>query len=486
MTDELIMALDECLTAIASGTTVEAAVARYPALADELRPMLEAAQAAGASSAPVAIPHAVQMSSRAGFLARAAELRAGASPASRRGFLQQLLTTRAWATGLAVVLALVIGTYGVVSASAPSLPGDTLYGVKRTVEQVEMSLAPDPQTRAQLEEQFAVRRVDETRALTAQKREAQVEFRGLVESITGEQWSVAGMTVIVANGTRVNGSPAPGVWVEVSGATQLDGTVRALAVTVITEGETPTPTEPTASATGLPTSTRTPAPTEPASPAPTESTSEAATATPIAPASSTTPEPTAGVGVEFEFTGIVESIGVNVWRISGQTVTVTASTELRGSPQVGQTVEVKAIRDASGALVARRIEFKAAGTGGPSASNTPRPTEDRRTPAPTATRTPGSGGGGGSGPSPSNTPEPTRTPEPTHTSEPTATQHAEEIEFEGTLQSISGDVWTVGGQAVTVTGSTEIKDNPQVGDTVRVRALQQPDGSLIAERIEKR
>jgi type VI secretion system secreted protein VgrG len=245
--------------------------------------------------------------------------------------------------------------------------------------------------------------------------------------------------------------------------------VRALAVTVITEGETPTPTEPTASATGLPTSTRTPAPTEPASPAPTESTSEAATATPIAPASSTTPEPTAGVGVEFEFTGIVESIGVSVWRIGGQAVTVTASTELRGSPQVGQTVEVKAIRDASGALVARRIEFKAAGTGGPSASNTP-----------------SGGGGGGSGPSPSNTPEPTRTPEPTHTSEPTATQHAEEIEFEGTLQSISGDVWTVGGQAVTVTGSTEIKDNPQVGDTVRVRALQQPDGSLIAERIEKR
>jgi len=469
MTDELIMALDECLTAIASGTTVEAAVARYPALADELRPMLEAAQAAGASSAPAAIPHAVQMSSRAGFLARAAELRAGASPASRRGFLQQLLTTRAWATGLAVVLALVIGTYGVVSASAPSLPGDTLYGVKRTVEQVEMSLAPDPQTRAQLEEQFAARRVGETRALTAQKREAQVEFRGLVESITGEQWSVAGMTVIVANGTRVNGSPAPGVWVEVSGATQLDGTVRALAVTVITGGETPTPAEPTASATGLPIATRTPAPTEPASPTPTESTSEAATAPLIAPASSTTPEPTAGAGGEFEFTGIVESIGVSVWRISGQTVTVTASTELRGSPQVGQTVEVKAIRDASGALVARRIEVKTSGTSGPSASNTP-----------------SGGGGGGSGPSPSNTPEPTRTPEPTHTSEPTTTQHAEEIEFEGTLQSISGDVWTVGGQAVTVTGSTEIKDNPQVGDTVRVRALQQPDGSLIAERIEKR
>src|SRR5574341_486612 len=106
MTDELMLALDDCLNAIGSGATVEAAVSRYPALADELRPMLEAARMVGASSIPAAVPRTEQMSSRAKFLARAAELRAGAAPTSRRGFLRQLLTTRAWATGLVVVLAL--------------------------------------------------------------------------------------------------------------------------------------------------------------------------------------------------------------------------------------------------------------------------------------------------------------------------------------------------------------------------------------------
>ncbi len=468
MTDELMLALDDCLSAIASGATVEAAVSRYPALADELRPMLETARMVGASDAPAAVPRTEQMSSRAKFLARAAELRAGASPASRRGFLQQFLNTRAWATGLVVVLVLVIGTYGVVSASAPSLPGDALYGVKRTVEQVQLSLAPDPQTHDQLAEQFAARRVDEARTLIAQKRAIEVEFRGRVESITGERWSVAGLTVIIASGTRVNGNPVPGVLVEVTGATQPDGTVRASKVSVIAEAETPTPAEPIASETASPTGTPTPTETEElASSTPMEETAESATEAAGAPTPSETPEPTEGVGVEFEFTGIVESIVGNVWRINGQVVTATASTELRGDPQVGQTVQVKAVRQSNGTLVARRIAVETSGTSGPSASNTPEPT---RTPGP----------GGGSGPSPSNTPEPTRT------SEPTATPQAEEIDFEGTLQSISGNIWTVGGQAVTVTGSTEIKDNPQVGDLVRVRALQYVDGSLIAERIEKR
>jgi type VI secretion system secreted protein VgrG len=498
VTDEFLAALDDCLNAVASGAAVEAAVARYPALADELRPLLEAARAVGAQNAPLAVPHAGQMSSRARFLARAAELR---SPAPRRGLRLPWLTARPLAGGLAVVLALMIGAYGVVNASAPSLPGDPLYGVKRTVEQAQLILAANPLARAQLEEQFAARRVDEAQALVALKREAPVEFRGRVASIAGERWSVAGMTVMVGNEARVNGAPSPGAVVEVAGATQLDGTVRASQVSVIAGDGKP---EPIASATptSAPSATATPLPggAGSSSPAPVETDAE----TPTALAPSATPEPTAAQAVEIEFFGMVESIAGSVWRIGGQTVMVNTSTELRGNPQVGQTVEVRAIRLANGSLIARRIEVKSSGVSGPSATHTPPAPEDRRTPEPT--HTPGSGGsgpspthtpdaGGGSGPSPSNTPRPTRTPEPSHTAAPTGTPAPtatptetttpEEIEFEGTLQSIVGNVWTVSGQAVIVTADTEIKENPQVGDEVRVKAYRQPDGSLIAERIEK-
>ncbi len=493
MTDELIAALDDCLNAIASGATEEAALDHYPALADELRPMLEAAREAGASSSLAAIPQQEQLSSRAKFLARAAELRVlrlrsgRARSAPQRGFVSRLFAARALATGLAIVLALVIGTYGLVSASAQSLPGDPLYGVKRTVEQTQLLLASDSQTRTQLEEQFAERRIREAQTIITQRRETQIEFRGLVESLTGERWSVAGITVIVAGEARVSGDPAPGVMVEVSGVSQADGTVLASRVSVI--APTPTPAEPVASPTAIaiPSATPLPVPTEDQP-------------SPIPDAS---PTPREDQGIEIEFTGIVESIGASQWQISGQAVSVTAATELRGNPQVGQTVKVKAIRRVDDTLAARRIEI-ITGTPEPTASRTPEPksTEGQGTPQPTPTHTPGSGGG--SGPSPSKTPEPqqTETPEPTHTpgsgggSTPTATNpptitptdtpEPEEVEFEGTLQSINGNLWTVGGQAVTVTDSTEIRDNPQVGDTVKVRAQRQPDGSLVAERIEKR
>ncbi len=60
-----------------------------------------------------------------------------------------------------------------------------------------------------------------------------------------------------------------------------------------------------------------------------------------------------------------------------------------------------------------------------------------------------------------------------------------EVRFQGVLQAIDGTTWTIAGQSVMVNASTEVDDQPQVGDTVEVRADQQPNGSLIATRINK-
>jgi hypothetical protein len=60
-----------------------------------------------------------------------------------------------------------------------------------------------------------------------------------------------------------------------------------------------------------------------------------------------------------------------------------------------------------------------------------------------------------------------------------------EERLEGIVQAIGG-VWVVGGQAAIVTENTEIKDNPQLGDRVEVRALRYWDGTLVATRIRKR
>jgi len=52
------------------------------------------------------------------------------------------------------------------------------------------------------------------------------------------------------------------------------------------------------------------------------------------------------------------------------------------------------------------------------------------------------------------------------------------------VQSIAGSQWVVDGRTIRVDGQTEIQDNPGVGDTVKVVAFLQSDGTWWAEKIE--
>lgn len=59
-----------------------------------------------------------------------------------------------------------------------------------------------------------------------------------------------------------------------------------------------------------------------------------------------------------------------------------------------------------------------------------------------------------------------------------------EIEFEGLIESINGDLWMIAGRVIKVTDLTEIKGPYQVGDWVKVHAFLDVDGTLIAREIE--
>jgi hypothetical protein len=259
---------------------------------------------------------------------------------------------------------------------------------------------------------------------------------------------------------------------------------------------------------------------------------------------------------EFEFVGVVKSIGPEIWVIGEHEVVVTADTEIGPGVELGALVAVRvhAFETADGQLVAREIRLvdddhtpepthtrepdhtpeathtreatrthepemtrtpEASRTPGPThtreASRTPEPTRDH-TPEPTHTREPEHTPEPTHTHEPEDTPEPThthepdhtpepththepdRTPEPTHTAEPTTTREpthepthtpVPEIEFTGLFTAINGDVWTVGGHSVIVTGETEIQGDPHVGDTVKVHGWPQPDGSVLAREIRK-
>jgi hypothetical protein len=55
-----------------------------------------------------------------------------------------------------------------------------------------------------------------------------------------------------------------------------------------------------------------------------------------------------------------------------------------------------------------------------------------------------------------------------------------EVQIDGTIEGFGGDSITVDGQTMTITSETQINGTPEVGRRAQVRALQMPDGSLIA------
>ena len=85
-----------------------------------------------------------------------------------------------------------------------------------------------------------------------------------------------------------------------------------------------------------------------------------ATPTASPPLPSETPAPPtptpAPQGGEIEFSGVVSAIGPDTWTVDGRMLWVDASTEIKGSPAIGDTVKVHAIVAADGQLRAREIE----------------------------------------------------------------------------------------------------------------------------------
>jgi hypothetical protein len=335
------------------------------------------------------------------LLGRAAALR---QPPRRAAALFGLPLARVALTVLVFVGGFAAGTYGAVVASADALPGEPLYAVKRTVEDTTLLLTGDAQDRQALEAAYTERRIEEVRRLAQAGRPAAVEFTGWLTAMNGERWMVAGLPVVVPAGTPMTGTPTPNVWVRVAGRVQPDRTVRAERVVVLSDEQVPLPT-----ATLDVTETDSPTPTGTATSAPTPSATRAATLT-AAPTS--TPPATAtvaaAVGEDVEFAGVVESMGAGAWQISGQAIAVNSATEIRDNPQVGQTVEVRAVRQANGTLLATRIRLQdSSGSTGPSATNTQGSDDDGDdNSGPSPSNTPGSDDGGddSSGPSPSNTP----------------------------------------------------------------------------------
>lgn len=156
-------ALNQCLEWLRSGRSLEECLAAYPDKAVELEPLLRAALALG--QAPQPSPQF-----RAALGQR---LEAAWQARQRRPRSSFSLMGRRWALAGALALALVLGGASTALASSSSVPGDVLYPAKRATERVRLVLTISKSRKANLELQFAGKRVQEMAVLV--KREAPPE-----------------------------------------------------------------------------------------------------------------------------------------------------------------------------------------------------------------------------------------------------------------------------------------------------------------------
>jgi len=239
MNEKLYEALEDCLQALETGADIESVLERYPQLADELRPILEASIQADSMAAP-SVPEDAMRRGRARVLQHAAEMRESTRKPSKSIFSLPRL-----ATSLALALIFVLSGTGLVRASSGAIPGDNLYPVKRSWEGIRLLLAFSPEIREELEDAFEQERVHEVDELLAEGRHEAVAFAGLVTEQDGDYWVVSGIPVQITPESHLPLSPVTiGASIVVEGHTNLHGFVEAARIKLLEPGISLPPSEP--------------------------------------------------------------------------------------------------------------------------------------------------------------------------------------------------------------------------------------------------
>ena len=346
--NKLYQALEICLNDIQEGADIQTVLRNYPDLADELQPLLEASLHAKELAVPTPSQEIITRN-RTRLLQHAAEIREQKfAPTSRR--IWSVPLRRALVTLVVVTLLFISGT-GLVRASSNTLPGDSLYSVKRTWENVLLILTFDVDKREALELDHEYERLEELHELYAIGRSSEVEFSGYVTRQTGDQWRVSGITVFISTQTQLpDGQIQVGAAVHVKGRTENHG----VAATHIES---------------LPAGSKLPQ-VEDLDPGNEEEKHEGSNPQvgdgpdPEAQDAGTTSTLVPGSELEAaSFEGVVTSLENDFVVVNGVVID-TRNAEIMGIPRVGAVVKVEGYYDVSGIFIAMKIEFMDGGSGG--------------------------------------------------------------------------------------------------------------------------
>jgi len=336
MSERLYDAFEVCLNALETGVDIESVLKLYPQLADELRPVLEASVQARALALP-AVPEAAIQRGRARVLQHANELRKSVARPRRRW---SMFTFPRLATSLAIALIFLLSGTGLVSASNGALPGDNLYPVKRSWEDLRLLFVSTPEEREGLESEFEQERLDEISELLTEGRKEPIAFAGLVTAQNSVEWKISGITVMITASTHLPPEMvSTGAPVMVIGHTNAQGFVEADTVEVLGPGVSLPPLEPSQM----------------------ESVEvEASESNGGETENNGIQGPEQLGNLTYEFKGVVESMNGVLWTINGQEVNVEFAENI--SPvSIGVLVEFEGYYSTDGQFIVTKIEVESSG-----------------------------------------------------------------------------------------------------------------------------
>jgi hypothetical protein len=227
MTDRFASILDESISALQAGVSLDDILAEAPEYADELRPLLYAA-AVLTDPNPALVPEETKLALRREYIKQVAELPALPLPTLgekaqavfniiRKRLTRQAVLNDLMTIAITVVLTLLMAALILNYLSFEAIPGDFLYGFKRLGENAQLSLALTETQRLNLETGFNQRRLQEVEQLIDQNRAAVVQFRGVVETKGVNLWVVQGHTIFLPADIKVEDNVREGDTVEVIG-----------------------------------------------------------------------------------------------------------------------------------------------------------------------------------------------------------------------------------------------------------------------------
>lgn len=334
MNEKLNEALEVCLKALETGVNIESVLKLYPHLADGLRPLLEASLQAQSLATP-SVPEAALQRGRARVLQHAAEMREAAPKKRRR---RSMFAFPRLATSLAIAVIFLLSGTGLVSASSGALPGDNLYPVKRSWEDLRLLFIFSPEEREGLESEFEQERLDEISELLTQGRHEPIALKGLVTAQSNDTWKVSGITVMITSTSQLPADTiAIGTPVIVIGHTNAQGFVEVDTLEILSPGASLPPLEPSFLESSV------------------EEESQEHVEEPELSGDEQSDEMEKKT---YKFQGVVESMDGNIWTINGQRVNV-ESAESTDAISAGALVEFEGYYSITREFIVTKIEVKA-------------------------------------------------------------------------------------------------------------------------------